>query len=61
MGRFPAVSHPGKTSLEFLQGMLTNYSRWLKKTPFIFPPGRILTSHTIQELMLSYCGAGEDS
>ena len=31
------------------------------KTPFIFPPGHILTSHNIQELMLSYCGAREDS
>ena len=31
-----------------------------KKTPFIFPPGHILTSRTMQEL-LSYCGAGEDS
>ena len=31
-----------------------------KKTPFIFPPGHILTSRTMQE-SLSYCGAGEDS
>ena len=57
MGRFPAVSYPGKTSLEFLQGMLTNHSRWLKKNSIYFSsrPHFNITYYTRIDAFILWC------
>ena len=57
MGRFPAVSCLGKTSLEFLQGMLTNHSRWLKKNSIYFSsrPHFNITYYTRIDAFILWC------